>query len=571
LNPRPLGYEPNELPDCSTPRQGNSIVTLRRSGVQPRAPGCAGNGSTSSFSPAPMRPSLRAPPTDRHPAARVPPSRAVACFRRPAGRPPRAAQPIVDTRVFKARQYRFVGCVASDVAARRRGEPPHRRVDRSRRQLVARESPASLSHGARRAAVLALCLDGVFAEQTCPPLWDWTSLVNDPRPIVSSGRCRDVRRGSDSSRSHDRRSGVAPRHGSLSRPRTIANDAGRGPVAGPILSWRVGLVHPLLPGLVAAVSSLTGQPVHVSAARAGAYLNLAAPIAFYLLVFRLVGPACALASLVGFLFVVRGPTWATPTYSPWLYASVFAQTFFYLTLAAYSGAITLERRWLFVLTGVLLGVTFLTHTAPAILARRGHRGHHRVPRGRQEAHRPRGGHRVDAHGGSRHPRGSSVSLVDCWPLSSAYPESDSAHLVGSEPAARPLAAQIAPRPLLNTMIVVGFAAVCLSRLRRPARSIVTVWLGASILLFVYSNYVVPGLPGALSPIVPAHRFLIYERAAEIVIFGLGVTVTASGVGWMIWRAIGSRFGTTDCGRVRHATFALGCRDCARQPSRLPGT
>jgi hypothetical protein len=29
--------------------------------------------------------------------------------------------------------------------------------------------------------------------------------------------------------------------------------------------------NPLLPGLVAAVSYLTGQPVHVSAARAGAY------------------------------------------------------------------------------------------------------------------------------------------------------------------------------------------------------------------------------------------------------------------------------------------------------------
>jgi hypothetical protein len=26
LNLRPLGYEPNELPDCSTPRQGNLIV-----------------------------------------------------------------------------------------------------------------------------------------------------------------------------------------------------------------------------------------------------------------------------------------------------------------------------------------------------------------------------------------------------------------------------------------------------------------------------------------------------------------------------------------------------------------
>ena len=27
LNPRPLGYEPNELPDCSTPRQGKSNST----------------------------------------------------------------------------------------------------------------------------------------------------------------------------------------------------------------------------------------------------------------------------------------------------------------------------------------------------------------------------------------------------------------------------------------------------------------------------------------------------------------------------------------------------------------
>ena len=25
LNPRPLGYEPNELPDCSTPRQGQNL------------------------------------------------------------------------------------------------------------------------------------------------------------------------------------------------------------------------------------------------------------------------------------------------------------------------------------------------------------------------------------------------------------------------------------------------------------------------------------------------------------------------------------------------------------------
>ncbi len=35
LNPRPLGYEPNELPDCSTPRhcgvtEGTAIIAMRR-------------------------------------------------------------------------------------------------------------------------------------------------------------------------------------------------------------------------------------------------------------------------------------------------------------------------------------------------------------------------------------------------------------------------------------------------------------------------------------------------------------------------------------------------------------
>ena len=31
LNHRPLGYEPNELPDCSTPRNYHSNVVIERS------------------------------------------------------------------------------------------------------------------------------------------------------------------------------------------------------------------------------------------------------------------------------------------------------------------------------------------------------------------------------------------------------------------------------------------------------------------------------------------------------------------------------------------------------------
>ena len=126
--------------------------------------------------------------------------------------------------------------------------------------------------------------------------------------------------------------------------------------------------NPLLPGVIAGISYLTDLPVNIVAARAGAYLNIAAPLTFYLLVRRLTSPPTALASLVGFLFLVRAPTWAAPTYSPWLFGSAFAQPFFYLTLAEYHAASVSGRLRRYSTAGILLGLTFLTHTAPAILA-----------------------------------------------------------------------------------------------------------------------------------------------------------------------------------------------------------
>ena len=71
---------------------------------------------------------------------------------------------------------------------------------------------------------------------------------------------------------------------------------------------------------------------------------------------------------MGFLFLVRAPTWAAPTYSPWLFGSAFAQPFFYLTLAEYYAANVSGHLWRYSTAGILLGLTFLTHTAPAILA-----------------------------------------------------------------------------------------------------------------------------------------------------------------------------------------------------------
>ena len=128
--------------------------------------------------------------------------------------------------------------------------------------------------------------------------------------------------------------------------------------------------NPLVPGLVAGLAGLTGQPVHVVYAEAGAYLNLLAPIAFFLLIDAWFGlPAAALATL--HLVYVRdpvGPPWLSPAYSPWLYGAAFVQALFYSTVLAYRRALQTGALAWFAGTGVLLGLTFLGHAAPALLA-----------------------------------------------------------------------------------------------------------------------------------------------------------------------------------------------------------
>jgi hypothetical protein len=131
--------------------------------------------------------------------------------------------------------------------------------------------------------------------------------------------------------------------------------------------WR--WYNPLVPAVVAGIAKVTDLPIHLLYTRSGAYLNLLAPLSFYLLVASLFGRWTATASTLAFLFVTSENLvpWSTATYSPWLFAQVFVQALFYLTLAAYHRARTTARlRW-FVVTGALLGATFLGHTAPALL------------------------------------------------------------------------------------------------------------------------------------------------------------------------------------------------------------
>lgn len=127
--------------------------------------------------------------------------------------------------------------------------------------------------------------------------------------------------------------------------------------------------NPLVSVMIGALSRAADVSPVVVVTHAGPYLNMFAPLAFYFLVAYLFDRGVALVAAVAFLFAPIGdaPSWAAATYSPWLLTQNCVQTFFYLTLAAYLKALELNRRTSFVLVGLLLGITFLGHTAPAII------------------------------------------------------------------------------------------------------------------------------------------------------------------------------------------------------------
>jgi hypothetical protein len=127
--------------------------------------------------------------------------------------------------------------------------------------------------------------------------------------------------------------------------------------------------NPLVPFLVAQASRLTGLPVHTAYTRAGAYLNLLAPIAFFLLVGALFGRLAAAVATLDFLFLrdPGDPAWLSPSYSPWLYSPGFVQGLFFLGILAYRAARASGAGRGYVLAGALLGLTFLGHTAPALV------------------------------------------------------------------------------------------------------------------------------------------------------------------------------------------------------------
>ena len=127
--------------------------------------------------------------------------------------------------------------------------------------------------------------------------------------------------------------------------------------------------NPLTPATIALLNRATGIAIPRLYAQAGTLLNLAVPAAFYLLAHAFFGRLTALFATVYVVFLGHPgeASWMRPAYGPWFFAGTLGQAFFSLGLVAYARALEAKDRRGFVITGVLLGLAFLSHTAPAVL------------------------------------------------------------------------------------------------------------------------------------------------------------------------------------------------------------
>jgi hypothetical protein len=127
--------------------------------------------------------------------------------------------------------------------------------------------------------------------------------------------------------------------------------------------------NPLLSWIEAGLVKISGISVPLMLTKAGIYLNLLAPLTFFILMSFFFTTIEALCGTIAMLFFTAGnlPGWAAATYSPWLFPVCFMQSVFYISLIVlYKYFKTSGTVWVFAL-GICSGICFLGHAAPALL------------------------------------------------------------------------------------------------------------------------------------------------------------------------------------------------------------
>lgn len=127
---------------------------------------------------------------------------------------------------------------------------------------------------------------------------------------------------------------------------------------------------PLITWLESIVVLVTGLPIPTAIVKMGPYVNLLAPISFFLMAWYFMGPARAALTTAVFLFFTVGqePAYAAASYSSRILPITFSQALFYPELILIDRAFRSGCMKRSVLAGLGAGFIFLAHPAPALIA-----------------------------------------------------------------------------------------------------------------------------------------------------------------------------------------------------------
>jgi hypothetical protein len=312
-------------------------------------------------------------------------------------------------------------------------------------------------------------------------------------------------------------------------------------VADPFYRGETFWYNPLVPALVAATSRATGIAIRRLYSAYGWVFNLVVPVAFFALVWLCGGAWAAVGSLLIFLYFPspRMPPWEWASYSPWLFPTVFAQALFCITLIAVAAAWRSSRFSRYAVAGCMLGITFLAHTAPALLVA--------------------AAICVEAIRRLRRPafavfaRGTGVIFVlaaaSSLPLTVSIVGRYRLHVLNPAPSSWGSLGSLSSL-LAETLTLPGALALfgvwwLVSNATRRARArILIAWAMSNFawLAWMYACQIVKPLGWSMPSLLPSYHFLFYWRALVPALAGCGavglVQLTARGIGYARGRAPG---------------------------------
>jgi hypothetical protein len=290
------------------------------------------------------------------------------------------------------------------------------------------------------------------------------------------------------------------------------------------------------------VSQVTGLGIPAAFVQAGPFLTAAAQLAFFLTALCLAGAWPAAIALAVLLFAPPHDlgAWEAPTVTPWLFPSAFAATFLYVGLVLCWLAIRRRGLGWWLAVGVALGITFLGHTAPALILGLCSMASV-VVAGRDGGMTRRS--KLLAWGTIL-----TAAIVVSAPLLVSIVGHYHLDVVNRDPlewvsdglAISKGAPQLRTDLLSVKALVaaVGLWTLCRRVPRDAGAGMLVAWVVAAVALFSYGYAQQLVGFGRLPPLVPQHHFYFYVKAGMHLLTGVGVWTLVDGVAGGVLRLTG---------------------------------